>query len=173
MKQGLAFYTNENGLIQLTLFAKDRMIRGSLPTAIEDIKRGAPKEVETNFYSMCLDIQPFYLPFTPSLDPLYNYLLRNNTTLKNWYKAISTFYDQQSEYSFCLNLEGAWKMIRSLKILGSFSLATFNRGLYSNIPKVRELLQLVEQTPDLLINYEDIYYQSQAKNKEHIQFTKP
>jgi hypothetical protein len=34
MKDGYAFYTNENGQVQLILFKKDRMIKESLPTAI-------------------------------------------------------------------------------------------------------------------------------------------
>lgn len=65
--------------------------------------------------------------------------------MKNWYKGISTFYDQQSEFSFCLNLEGAWKLIRSLKILGNFSLATLNRGLFETNPKVEQLLNIIEK----------------------------
>jgi hypothetical protein len=93
--------------------------------------------------------------------------------LKSWYKGISTFYDQQSEYSFCLNLEGAWKMIRSLKILGSFSLATLNRGLYENNPNIRELLKIVDQVPDSAVDYEDVYYKYQSKNVELVNFSHP
>lgn len=34
MKDEYAFYTNENGQVQLILFKKDRMIRENHPTAI-------------------------------------------------------------------------------------------------------------------------------------------
>ena len=68
-----------------------------------------------------------FYPFTPNLEALYNLLLRNNTQLKYWYKGLSNFYDQQSEFSFSLNGEGVWKMIRALKIIGDISLASIDR----------------------------------------------
>jgi hypothetical protein len=54
------------------------------------------KEVEPNLYSLCLNIDHFYWPATPNLEHIYNYLLRNNTQLKGWYKNAASFYDQQS-----------------------------------------------------------------------------
>lgn len=59
-------------------------------------------------------------------------------------------------------------MIRGLKILGNFSLATLNRGLFENNPRVRELLGMVELENDSLVDYEDVYYKYQGKNKEKI-----
>jgi len=87
-----------------------------------------------------------------------NYLLRNNTQLKAWYKNAASFYDQQSEFSFCLNLEGVWKMIRSLKILGDFSLAQFDRGVPHINPDIEALLKITPQQAEDRVNYEDIYY---------------
>ena len=46
MKEGFAFYTNENGQTQLILFKKDRMIRENHPTTIEESngKKTVPKK---------------------------------------------------------------------------------------------------------------------------------
>jgi hypothetical protein len=55
-------------------------------------------------------------------------------------------------------------MIRSLKILGNFSLANLNRGLYENNPQIRQLLTMVEEITDSIVNYEDIFFKYQAKN---------
>lgn len=136
------------------------MMKGEKPSQIEgdNAKKASKKEVEPNFYSLCLSVDHFFLPLTPNLEPLYNYLLRNNTQLKSWYKGAAAFYDQQSEFSFCLTLEGAWKMIRSLKILGDFSLAHFNRGLPHSNPDIEGLLKIIPQSPEERVNYEDIYY---------------
>jgi hypothetical protein len=139
MKEGYAFYTDENGKNSLIFFHKDRMIKGNRSDSIEaeNVKKVPnKKEVEPNLYNLCLNIDHFYLPYTPNLEYLCNYLLRNNTQLKNWYKNAASFYDQQSEFSFCLNLEGVWKMIRSLKVLGDFSLAQFDRGVPHNNPDI-------------------------------------
>lgn len=116
------------------------------------------KEVEPNYYSLCLNIDYFYYPLAPNLEFMYNFLLRNNTQLKAWYKGASSFYDQQSEFSFCLTLEGAWKMIRSLKVLGDFSLANFNRGFPHSNPDIEGLLKIVPAAPEEKVFYEDIYY---------------
>lgn len=64
-------------------------------------------------------------------------------------------------------------MIRSLKILGNFSLANLNRGLVQNNPKIKQLLNIVENIPDSTVNYEDIYYKSQSSNYEKISFSNP
>ena len=136
------------------------MMKGEKPSQIEgdNAKKASKKEVEPNYYGLCLSVEHFFLPLTPNLEPLYNYLLRNNTQLKSWYKGAAAFYDQQSEFSFCLTLEGAWKMIRSLKILGDFSLAHFNRGLPHSNPDIEGLLKIIPQSPEERVNYEDIYY---------------
>lgn len=55
-------------------------------------------------------------------------------------------------------------MIRSLKILGNFSLATLNRGLFDFNPKIQQFLNLVQKVPDSVVNYEDIYFKAQSKN---------
>ena len=45
------------------------MIRDNHPTSIEESSKKVPvkKEVEPNFYSLCLKINPFYNPYTPNL----------------------------------------------------------------------------------------------------------
>jgi hypothetical protein len=99
MKESYAFYTDENGKNSIILFNKDRMIRGEKPTQIEAEnakKQPNKKEVEPNYYSLCLNVDNFYYPSLPNLEHLYNYLLRNNTQLKAWYKGAAAFYDQQS-----------------------------------------------------------------------------
>ena len=70
MKEGYSFYTDENGKISLIFFHKDRMMKGNRPDSIENenVKKTAnKKEVEPNFYNLCLNIDHFYLPFTPNL----------------------------------------------------------------------------------------------------------
>jgi hypothetical protein len=119
--------------------------------------------VEPNLYNLCLNIDHFYLPYTPNLEYLTNYLLRNNTQLKTWYRNAASFYDQQSEFSFCLNLEGVWKMIRSLKILGDFSLAQFDRGVPHVNPDIETLLKITPQQAEERVSYEDIYYRYLGK----------
>lgn len=49
-------------------------------------------------------------------------------------------------------------MIRSLKILGDFSLANFNRGLPHSTPDIEALLKIVPKAPEERANYEDIFY---------------
>ena len=44
-------------------------------------------------------------------------------------------------------------MIRSLKILGDFSLALFDRGLPRHTPDIESLLKMVPQAYDEKINY--------------------
>lgn len=51
-----------------------------------------------------LHVEQFFLPQRPDLEQLYNCLLRNNSQLKNWYRGLSAFYDNHSEYTFCLIL---------------------------------------------------------------------
>ena len=142
MKQGLAFYTNENGKNSLIRFDKDRMIKNDSPQldSANGKKVANKKEVEPNTYSLCLRINYLFAPFVPNLDPLYNFLLRNNSQLKFWYKGLANFYDQQSELSFCLNIEGVWKMVRALKILGDISLASLDRGLRDFNPDIQGVL---------------------------------
>lgn len=161
MKEGFAFYTDENGRNSLILFSKDRMIKSDKPAQLDSEnakKLPNKKEVEPNYYSLCLSIEHFYYPLAPNLELMYNFLLRNNTQLKAWYKGAAAFYDQQSEFSFCLTLEGAWKMIRSLKVLGDFSLAHFNRGLPHTNPDIQALLKIVPPAAEERACYEDIYY---------------
>jgi hypothetical protein len=83
-----------------------------------------------------LNVTPYFIPFNPDLEQLYNYLLRNNSQLKSWYKGLSLYYDNKSEYSFSLNLDNVWKMMRSLKILGRISLAQIDRGLGGFKPNI-------------------------------------
>lgn len=49
-------------------------------------------------------------------------------------------------------------MIRSLKILGDFSLAQFNRGVPHSNPDIEALLKITPQIAEDKIYYEDIYY---------------
>lgn len=49
-------------------------------------------------------------------------------------------------------------MVRSLKVLGDFSLANFDRGLVNLEPKISELLELVDKKAEDKVSYEDIYY---------------
>ena len=64
-------------------------------------------------------------------------------------------------------------MIRGLKILGNFSLATLNRGLYENCPKVKPILDMLTESSEATVDYEDIYYKSLSKNSESIDFLNP
>lgn len=70
MKEGYSFYTDENGKVSLILFSKDRMMKGQKPSVIENenVKKvPSKKEVQPNLYSLCLNIDHFYLPSTPNL----------------------------------------------------------------------------------------------------------
>ena len=49
-------------------------------------------------------------------------------------------------------------MIRSLKVLGEFSLANFNRGLAHSNPDIEALLKIIPQSAEDKVNYEDVYY---------------
>ena len=49
-------------------------------------------------------------------------------------------------------------MIRSLKILGDFSLAQFDRGVPHINPNIEALLKITPQQAEDRVNYEDIYY---------------
>lgn len=49
-------------------------------------------------------------------------------------------------------------MIRSLKVLGDFSLASFDRGLSHFNPDIEALLKLIPQNAEERVNYEDVYY---------------
>ena len=145
------------------------MIKGNRPENIDNEnskKMPNKKEVEPNLYNLSMNIDHFYLPSTPNLEYLCNYLLRNNTQLKTWYRNAASFYDQQSEFSFCLNLEGIWKMIRSLKILGDFSLAEFNRGVPHSTPDIEAILKITPQVAEDKISYEDIYYRHLGEQVE-------
>ena len=98
MKQGLAFYTNENGKVSLINFDKDRMLKNEAHQldTVNGKKIANNKEVDPNIYSLSLRINHLFAPFAPNLEPLFNFLLRNNSQLKSWYKGLSNFYDQQS-----------------------------------------------------------------------------
>lgn len=174
MKQGLAFYTNENGKVSLIKFDKDRMLKNEAHQldTVNGKKIANKKEVDPNIYSLSLRINHLFAPFAPNLEPLFNFLLRNNSQLKSWYKGLSNFYDQQSELSFCLNLEGVWKMIRALKILGDFSLASIDRGFRDLNPHIKNILELLDVPRDE-VDYEDVYYEKIASNSEEIDFENP
>lgn len=49
-------------------------------------------------------------------------------------------------------------MIRSLKILGDFSIAEFNRGVPHSNPDIQSLLKITPQAPEDKASYEEIYY---------------
>ena len=49
-------------------------------------------------------------------------------------------------------------MIRSLKILGDFSLAQFNRGVPHSNPDIEAILKITPSVAQDRANYEDIYY---------------
>ena len=53
------------------------MIKGEKPAMVENEnakKVPNKKEVEPNLYSLCLNIDHFYLPATPNLEHIFNYL---------------------------------------------------------------------------------------------------
>ena len=60
-------------------------------------------------------------------------------------------------------------MIRSLKVLGDFSLAHFNRGLPHANPDIEALLKIVPAAAEERVCYEDIYYRylGGSAGKEH------
>lgn len=49
-------------------------------------------------------------------------------------------------------------MIRSLKVLGDFSLAQFNRGLPHINPDIEALLKIIPKMAQDRVEYEDVYY---------------
>lgn len=49
-------------------------------------------------------------------------------------------------------------MIRSLKILGDFSLAQFDRGVPHINPDIQAILKITPQQAEDRVSYEDIYY---------------
>ena len=49
-------------------------------------------------------------------------------------------------------------MIRSLKVLGDFSLAQFDRGLPHLNPDIEAILKFVPQTAEDRVTYEGLYY---------------
>ena len=51
-------------------------------------------------------------------------------------------------------------MIRSLKILGEFSLAQFNRGVPHSNPDIETLLKVTPEAAEDKVSYEDIYFKS-------------
>ena len=55
-------------------------------------------------------------------------------------------------------------MLRGLKILGDFSLATFDRGLNDKNVDIKLLLPMVGKDQKS-VNYENAYYSVQAENK--------
>ena len=71
-------------------------------------------------------------------------------------------------------------MIRSLKILGDFSLAQFNRGVPHVNPDIEALLKITPQQAEERVSYEDIYYrhlgnqvkgdQGEARDREEMPF---
>lgn len=70
MKEGYSFYMDENGKNSLILFSKDRMLKGEKPAQLEaENTKKVPnkKDVEPNYYALCLSIDHFYRPSTPNL----------------------------------------------------------------------------------------------------------
>ena len=59
-------------------------------------------------------------------------------------------------------------MIRGSKILGDFSLATFDRGLNDKTLDIKLLLPMVAQDQKS-VNYENVYYGVEANNKQCIE----
>lgn len=110
-----------------------------------------------------LHVEELFLPQRLDLEQLYNCLLRNNSQLKNWYRGLSSFYDNHSENTFCLILENVWKMVRSLKLLGRISLAQLDRGFWGTQLNVRQALVLSESHQQK-VGLEDIYYFDQSFN---------
>lgn len=54
-------------------------------------------------------------------------------------------------------------MIRSLKILGDFSLAQFNRGVPQSNPDIEHILKITPQVAEEKTNYQNIYYRYLGK----------
>ena len=90
-----------------------------------------------------LDIEELYSPLKPDMDQVYNLLLRNNSQMKGWYKNLTTIYDSKSELTFSLNLEGVWKIVRNLKVLGKISLARIDRLLAEPKPNLRNTIEAI------------------------------
>lgn len=63
-------------------------------------------------------------------------------------------------------------MIRALKILGDFSLASIDRGFRDLNPHIKNILELLEVPRDE-VDYEDVYYEKVASNSEEIDFENP
>lgn len=61
-------------------------------------------------------------------------------------------------------------MIRSLNVLGNFSLAEFNRGLSHLNPDIQSLLNLIPQNGEERVNYEDIYYRYLSQQTDRKDF---
>lgn len=54
-------------------------------------------------------------------------------------------------------------MIRSLKILGDFSLAQFDRGVPHINPDIEAILKITPQQAEDRVAYEDIYFKHLGK----------
>jgi hypothetical protein len=61
-------------------------------------------------------------------------------------------------------------MIRGLNVLGNFSLAEFNRGLPHLNPDIQSLLNLIPQSGEEKVNYEDIYYRYLSQQTDRKEF---
>lgn len=105
------------------------------------------------------------MPSRPDLEQLYNCLLRNNSQLKNWYRGLSTYYDNHSEYSFSLVLENVWRMVRSLKILGRITLAQIDRAFWGFKANVKRMLD-ISVTRDKKVDIQELYYYDQSFNAD-------
>lgn len=100
--------------------------------------------IEPNPYSVMVNVTDLTLFAISSLvqrkvpmELLENLLLRNNSQLKSFYKYFVAKFESASENSFSLTLEGLWKTLRELKILGHrLSLASVNRHYFSSPSQV-------------------------------------
>jgi hypothetical protein len=63
-------------------------------------------------------------------------------------------------------------MIRALKILVDISLAAVDRGMRLLVPKVQQILKLIQGHNDS-IDYEDIFYKRLAETIKSVDFKTP
>lgn len=90
-------------------------------------------------------------------------MLRNNSQIKSWYKNLSLIFDSKSELIFSLTLEGIWKILRNLKVLGKVSLARINRKLAENRLNLRKVVETIKDIKEG-IPIKEIEYYVEANN---------
>lgn len=113
LKEGFSIMTDENGEHRLQVYQHDRLLK-SRYTAHEET--GICDNPYAKILALCC----------PEADGLVaNYLLRENSLIRNWYKILS----QPDSDSFVgVTLESMWRIIRETKLLNDgLSLPRLNR----------------------------------------------